>query len=70
MSAINRLVRETTNAYLQRGYVTSQAYLQEQDISAGMLTISASEGRIESITLDGESKLALGMAFPAWPVRY
>lgn len=64
LSAINRLVRETTNAYLQRGYVTSQAYLQEQDISAGILTISASEGRIESITLDGESKLALGMAFP------
>lgn len=64
LSAINRLVRETTNAYLQRGYVTSQAYLQEQDISTGMLTISASEGRVESITLDGESRLALGMAFP------
>ncbi|WP_338092939.1 POTRA domain-containing protein [Serratia liquefaciens] len=29
-----------------------------------MLTISASEWRVESITLDGESKLALGMAFP------
>ncbi|MEW7000585.1 hypothetical protein M5585_10200 [Serratia ureilytica] len=27
-------MRETTNAYLQRGYVTSQAWLQEQDISA------------------------------------
>ncbi len=61
---INRLVRETTNAYLQRGYVTSQAWLQEQDISRGVLTVSASEGRIESITQNGEQTLALKMAFP------
>ncbi|MBH2984559.1 ShlB/FhaC/HecB family hemolysin secretion/activation protein [Serratia marcescens] len=61
---INRLVRETTNAYLQRGYVTSQAWLQEQDISRGVLTVSASEGRIESITQNGEQALALKMAFP------
>ncbi|MEX0631464.1 hypothetical protein M8494_02635 [Serratia ureilytica] len=57
-------MRETTNAYLQRGYVTSQAWLQEQDISRGVLTVSASEGRIESITQNGEQTLALKMAFP------
>lgn len=61
---INRLVRETTNAYLQRGYVTSQAWLQEQDISRGVLIVSASEGRIESITQSGEQTPALKMAFP------
>ncbi|WP_164713400.1 ShlB/FhaC/HecB family hemolysin secretion/activation protein, partial [Serratia marcescens] len=61
---INRLVRETTNAYLQRGYVTSQAWLQEQDISRGVLIVSASEGRIESITQNGEQTPALKMAFP------
>ncbi|MFW7202117.1 ShlB/FhaC/HecB family hemolysin secretion/activation protein [Serratia sp. BNK-17] len=61
---INRLVRETTNAYLQRGYVTSQAWLQEQDISRGVLVISVSEGRIESITQSGEQTPALKMAFP------
>lgn len=61
---INRLVRETTNAYLQRGYVTSRAWLQEQDISRGVLAVSVSEGRIESITQNGEQTLALKMAFP------
>lgn len=61
---INRLVRETTNAYLQRGYVTSQAWLQEQDISRGVLVVSVSEGRIESITQNGEQTPALKMAFP------
>ncbi|WP_448665979.1 ShlB/FhaC/HecB family hemolysin secretion/activation protein [Serratia plymuthica] len=64
LNHINRLVRETTNAYLQRGYITSQAFLQDQDIAGGTLIVSANEGRVESITLDGENTLALRMAFP------
>lgn len=63
LANINQLVRETTNAYLQRGFVTSQAYLKAQDISSGVLIISVSEGRIGSITLDGKETLALKMAF-------
>ncbi|HHQ4307746.1 TPA: ShlB/FhaC/HecB family hemolysin secretion/activation protein [Serratia fonticola] len=63
LANINQLVRETTNAYLQRGFVTSQAYLKAQDISGGVLIISVSEGRIGSITLDGKETLALKMAF-------
>jgi hemolysin activation/secretion protein len=64
LTDINRLVHETTNAYLQRGYVTSQAWLQAQDISTGELVISVSEGRVESITFEGEDSLAVRMAFP------
>ncbi|WP_260514569.1 ShlB/FhaC/HecB family hemolysin secretion/activation protein [Serratia fonticola] len=64
LSHINNLVRETTNAYLQRGYVTSQAWLPEQDITGGELTVAVSEGRIEGISLDGKETLALKMAFP------
>lgn len=64
LSRINNLVRETTNAYLQRGYVTSQAWLPEQDITGGELTVAVSEGRIEGISLDGKETLALKMAFP------
>lgn len=64
LNHINRLVRETTNAYLQRGYITSQAFLQDQDIAGGTLIISASEGRVESISLAGENTLALSMVFP------
>lgn len=64
LTDIQRLVHATTNAYLQRGYVTSQAWLQPQDISSGILTVSVSEGRIAAITVDGEHALALKMAFP------
>jgi len=61
---INNLVRETTNAYITRGYVTSQAWLPEQDIAGGELTVAVSEGRVEGISLDGQETLALKMAFP------
>lgn len=64
LSRINRLMRETTNAYLKRGYVTSQAWLPEQDIAGGELTVAVSEGRVETISLDGQETLALKMAFP------
>ncbi|CPR15238.1 ShlB/FhaC/HecB family hemolysin secretion/activation protein [Brenneria goodwinii] len=64
LAAISNAVRETTNLYLSRGYLTSQAYLQEQDLASGTLTISISEGRLESIQLEGETPLALNMAFP------
>lgn len=64
LAAINNAVRETTNLYLRHGYLTSQAYLQEQDLASGTLTISVSEGKLESIQLEGETPLALNMAFP------
>lgn len=53
LSGINTLVRETTNAYITRGYVTSQAWLPTQDIAEGTLTIAVSEGRVEGVSLDG-----------------
>ncbi|QNK30812.1 ShlB/FhaC/HecB family hemolysin secretion/activation protein [Serratia sp. JUb9] len=64
LSHINNLVRETTNAYLQRGYVTSQAWLPAQDIAGGKLTVAVSEGRIDAISLNGEETPALKMVFP------
>ncbi|RLM26743.1 peptide transporter [Brenneria alni] len=64
LTAINNAVRETTNRYLTHGYITSQAYLQEQDLSGGTLTISVSEGTLEAIELDGETPQAINMAFP------
>ncbi|MEC5319493.1 ShlB/FhaC/HecB family hemolysin secretion/activation protein [Brenneria populi subsp. brevivirga] len=64
LTEINHAVRETTNRYLTHGYITSRAYLQEQDLAGGTLTISVSEGTLEAIELDGETPLALKMAFP------
>ncbi len=61
---INQLVRETTAAYLKQGYITSRAWLPQQDISGGVLTVAASEGRIAAISIDGQEPLALKMAFP------
>ncbi|MCT8350444.1 ShlB/FhaC/HecB family hemolysin secretion/activation protein [Photorhabdus kayaii] len=61
---INELVRKVSNAYIERGYVTSRAGLRAQDLSTGTLIITVSEGKVESITLDGETSLSLKMAFP------
>ncbi|KKI44097.1 peptide transporter [Hafnia alvei] len=61
---INALVRNITQDYLSQGYVTSRAWLPEQDISHGHLYIAITEGRIESITRNGKSSPTLKMAFP------
>ncbi|MCC8422919.1 MULTISPECIES: ShlB/FhaC/HecB family hemolysin secretion/activation protein [Photorhabdus] len=61
---INGLVRKVSNAYIERGYVTSRAGLRAQDLSTGILIITVSEGKVESISLDDETPLSLKMAFP------
>ena len=65
MSDIQALVRSVSQAYLQRGYITSQAWVPEQDIASGTLQIAVTEGRIESITQQEKTPLTLGMAFPS-----
>ncbi|WP_139052274.1 ShlB/FhaC/HecB family hemolysin secretion/activation protein [Roseibium sp. TrichSKD4] len=45
------LVRDTTNLYISAGYVTSRAYLPEQDLSSGTLRLVVIEGRIEAVEL-------------------
>lgn len=65
MSDIQALVHSVSQAYLQRGYITSQAWVPEQDISSGTLQIAVTEGRIESITQQEKTSLTLSMAFPA-----
>ncbi|WP_051894545.1 ShlB/FhaC/HecB family hemolysin secretion/activation protein [Xenorhabdus bovienii] len=62
---INELVRKVSNTYIEKGYVTSQAGLKEQDLSTGILTITVTEGKVGSILLDGKTPLALKMAFPS-----
>ncbi|MQL49187.1 ShlB/FhaC/HecB family hemolysin secretion/activation protein [Photorhabdus khanii] len=61
---INGLVRKVSNAYIERGYVTSRADLKAQDLSTGILIITVNEGKIESISLDNGTPLSLKMAFP------
>ncbi|EQB98608.1 ShlB/FhaC/HecB family hemolysin secretion/activation protein [Photorhabdus temperata] len=61
---INELVRKVSNAYIERGYVTSRADLKAQDLSSGTLILTVNEGKIESISLDDETPHSLKMAFP------
>lgn len=49
---INSLLKLITNAYIDRGFVTSRAYLPEQDASNGVLKIQVIEGKIEDIRLN------------------
>lgn len=65
---LNELLKAITQYYLDRGYVTSRAYLPQQDLSDGELEVLVVEGRLEG--LDGSaiaSPRELAMAFPGRP---
>lgn len=54
---INNLLGAITNEYVSRGYITTRAYLPEQDVSDGILELRVVEGTIEGIRLnDGTGK--------------
>ncbi|MDE8559276.1 ShlB/FhaC/HecB family hemolysin secretion/activation protein [Pantoea vagans] len=64
LARINQLVRVISEWYVQRGYITSRAFLTEQNLSHGILTITVLEGRLEEIRLQGARSRQLKMAFP------
>ncbi|MBE8614380.1 hypothetical protein CYG68_18590 [Morganella morganii] len=53
LSDIQALTDAITGDYLQRGFITSRAFLTEQDLSAGILSVAVTEGTQEAITLEG-----------------
>ncbi|HHM5020622.1 TPA: POTRA domain-containing protein, partial [Pseudomonas aeruginosa] len=44
---LNALLKAVTDHYLDRGYVTTRAYLPQQDLASGTLRIIVVEGRLE-----------------------
>ncbi|WP_310607460.1 ShlB/FhaC/HecB family hemolysin secretion/activation protein [Buttiauxella brennerae] len=64
MDKISQLTRDISDWYIQKGYITSRAFITEQDLSHGELNITALEGRLEKINLEGASSRQLQMAFP------
>ncbi|WP_313700239.1 ShlB/FhaC/HecB family hemolysin secretion/activation protein [Pantoea sp.] len=64
LARINQLVRAISEWYVQRGYITSRAFLTEQNLSHGVLMITVLEGRLEEIRLQGATSRQLKMAFP------
>lgn len=63
---INNLVAEISNLYLNNGYVTSRAYIVEQDLSDNTLDLIVLEGFIESVESKDNylSDRQLLLAFP------
>ena len=61
MDDINTLVKKINNIYIEDAYVTSRAYIKPQDMSKGLLVLSAMEGKIESVKGKGVSTV---LVFP------
>lgn len=66
LERINTLLADISNWYLDRGYVTTRAYLPPQDLTTGTLQIVVVEGRTEDIRFaPGQDKRnRLTTAFP------
>jgi hemolysin activation/secretion protein len=64
IAQINNIVSRITQQYIDAGYVTSRAYIPQQNLASGDLRISVVEGYIESIRLEGGPKRLLATAFP------
>ncbi|WP_458129874.1 ShlB/FhaC/HecB family hemolysin secretion/activation protein [Pseudomonas sp. Z2-11] len=64
---LNELLKVITDHYIEKGLVTSRAYLPQQDLSAGHLSVLVVEGRLEGLKGAENSRLSpleLAMAFP------
>lgn len=67
VSQLNGLLKVITDFYIEKGLVTSRAYLPQQDLSTGQLQVLVIEGKLEKLKGDAGSGLTereLSMAFP------
>jgi hemolysin activation/secretion protein len=66
VSDIENLLAEVTKYYLERGFITTRAYLPPQDLSQGQLEILVIEGIVEKIVIEdgGAKSVSLLNVFP------
>ncbi len=64
MGRINQLTATVSDWYISRGYITSRAFLTEQDLRSGELHLAVLEGRLEKIKMDDAPERELKMTFP------
>ncbi len=66
VSDIERILAEVTKNYIDRGYITTRAYLPPQDLRTGRLEILVIEGVVEKIMIDdnGARSISIGNVFP------
>lgn len=67
VSGIEQILAAITKDYIDRGYITTRAYLPSQDLSRGRLEILVVEGVIGNIELDDGARRSIrpGLVFPA-----
>ncbi|GGE86658.1 hypothetical protein GCM10011404_19280 [Sphingomonas prati] len=58
MAGLKTLANQVTAYYNSRGYFVAQAYLPEQDLQSGAVTIAVLEGHYGAIKISNEAKLA------------
>ncbi|MGD8107007.1 ShlB/FhaC/HecB family hemolysin secretion/activation protein [Pantoea sp. FN0302] len=63
MPQINQLIRDVSQWYISRGYITSRAFITEQNLASGQLHITVLEGKLQAIRLNGGDARQLSMAF-------
>jgi len=63
---IERILSQITKYYIDRGFITTRAYLPPQDLSKGHLEILVIEGVVDQILInDGDQKsVSIGNVFP------
>lgn len=64
LAQIQTLVQQVSDWYIAQGFITSRAFLTEQDLSQGQLKLLVLEGQLEKILLDKKDSRMLRMAFP------
>ena len=62
LSGLRTLAARITAYYARRGYFVANAYLPEQDVQSGAVTIAVVEGRFGAIGLKNQSRLSDGVA--------
>ncbi len=66
ITGLTAVTDAVTDGYIRRGYITSRAFLTEQDLSGGVLHITVIEGRLQQIRAEGADLpgRTLKMVFP------
>jgi hemolysin activation/secretion protein len=67
VAQLNALLKIITERYIEKGLVTSRAYLPQQDLSSGTLKVQVVEGRLEGLKGaddSGFSERQLAQVFP------
>lgn len=57
LGELQQAAARITSYYRERGYFLSRAYLPEQDVSGGVITIAVLEGRLGQVRLDNQSRV-------------